>query len=550
MRAAVRHPDLTCTLWIDERGAGFCALGWARATGTPAAVITTSGTAVANLLPACIEAWRDTIPLVLVTADRPEELVEAGANQTLEQPDLLEGFTRSAADLQPDARISAADLRVAVQLALHGAFGIGPNGPVHLNLRFDEPLAPTEETYDSAWLADDSGDAFEPTAAAAPDIDATMLARLREHESGLIVACTPVGEAALRLAHTLGWPIYPDVRSDLRLGVPDALVWPHADRLLAQGWSPGAVLLLGPHVTSRDFLRWSQHAELAQILVVDVHDHRRDGWRLPPSMVWTDVAEADFEVGPWSKGPGSGALIRTVAEPAAWAQGAANALHELERSLDPLDIPATSHTQIANTIRTCVDEAGTLTEAFVARHVSQHVRDDGAIFLSNSMPIRDFGTFAAPDGPAVPVFANRGASGIDGILSTAAGIAAARGTATALVGDQAFLHDLNALAGIARLQPSLTIVLLNNGGGRIFSLLPIADDTETFSPWFDAQHTWRPGGACEVFGIARTLVDTRQEFIDAYAAAQQGDGPSVIEVVVDPANDAALRATLDAKLGA
>ena len=546
VRAAVRHPDVTCVLWIDERGAGFHALGHARATGVPAAVLTTSGTAVANLLPACLEAWRDNVPLVMLTADRPEEVVEAGANQTIEQPDLFDGFTRSAADLQPDPRIPAADVRAAVHLFLHGAFGVGPNGPVHLNVRFDEPLAPTEEPYDTAWLSDAAFAPFEASQPQPPDLDPTMLAGLRDNEIGLIVATASVGTAALRLAHRLGWPIYPDVRSDLRVGIEDKLLWPHADRLLAQGWSPHAVLLLGAHPTSADFLRWMQTAEVARILVVDEHDHRRDGWRLPPSMVWTDVAEEEFEVGPWSKGPQSGAMIRTVADPRAWAEAAAQALADVERPLAPLDIAATSHAAMVKATDAALADDVPLTEAFVARHVSRAVREDSAVFLSNSMPVRDFDRFAATDGPQVPVHTNRGVSGIDGILSTAAGTAAAHGHATALVGDQAFLHDLNALAGIARLQPHLTVVLLNNGGGRVFSLLPIADDRESFSPWFDAKHTWQLSGACEVFGIAYTHVDSRNTFADAYEASQQGQGPSVIEVLADPADDVALRAKVDA----
>lgn len=172
-----------------------------------------------------------------------------------------------------------------------------------------------------------------------------------------------------------------------------------------------------------------------------------------------------------------------------------------------------------------------LSEAFVAHHVSAHVRADGAIFLSNSLPVRTFGRFATTGGPRVPLFTNRGVSGIDGITSTAAGVALGHGAATALIGDQAFVHDLSALQNLARCQPTLTIVLINNGGGQIFAKLPIAQHDDIFSPWFDARHEHRLGPLCEVFGIAHTTVDTRAAFVEAYAASQRGAGPSVIEVL-------------------
>ena len=541
VRAAVQHEDAQCTLWLDERGAAFYAVGIARAQGIPAAVITTSGTAVANLLPACVEAFHDAVPLVLITADRPDALVQAGANQTIAQPNLFEGFVRSAADMQPDERIPAADVCAAIQLALHGAFGVGPNGPVHLNLRFDEPLAPTPDaSFGDSWLDAGTTEPFAVSQPATPDIDPTMLARLREASSGLVVTTAHVGDAGLELARTLGWPLYPDVRSDLRLATSEPWVWTHAPAHLGEGaWSPDVLLLLGPHPTDGRFLQWAAAASFDQILVVDEHDHRRDGFRLPPSMVWTDVAEEDFEVGPWSKGPRSGALIRTVAPPRAWAAQAAQLLRDDPGEKPDLTQVCAWQAELEQAAEEGLDAEAVpdLTGAVIARHISQAIRPDGAIVLSNSMPVRDFGRFAVSSGPAVPVHTNRGASGIDGILSLAAGVAGAHGPTTLLIGDQAFLHDLSALAGIARTRPPLTVVLQNNGGGQIFRMLPIAKHEDIFTPWFDATHDHLLGPLCEVFGIAHTTVDTRAEYVEAYAASQQGEGPSVIEAITSPLTD-------------
>lgn len=519
--AAAARGGVRTAIWIDERGAAFHALGLARASGVPAAVITTSGTAVASLLPAVVEASLDGVPLVLLTADRPPELRDVGANQTIEQRGIFGGYLRWSFDLPcPDDRLparmalTAAD--EAVRRALHEA------GPVQLNCPFREPLAPGAVPWERGCLEgtafwETSGIPFtilepggdEPEAATVEEL-ATMLAGATR---GLLVtgALEPAERVAvLELAEKLGWPWVTDVRSQLRLGVRANCHLPHLDRLFAadpERWRPDVVLQLGGSITSKRLQTFLDRGDAAQHLLIDAGRRRIDpGHRV--------TRRIDGRPCSWAL-----ALARALA-----ARGNAEAGEELRSLHDGLELA----------METGIEAGGMLSEPWVARWLTRRMDPEHGLFLSSSLPVREVDDYGALDGPPLRVAANRGASGIDGVIASAAGFARGSGRpCTLLIGDLAFLHDLNALAMLGEAIPALTIVVLNNGGGGIFSFLPIAEHREVFSPLFDTPHAFRFEGVSRGFGLRYALAESRPAFEEAYAGAIESGGHAVVEVSSD-----------------
>lgn len=505
------------TVWLDERGAAFHALGLARATGSPAAVITTSGTAVANLLPAVVEAAMDGVPLILLTADRPPELRDVGANQTIEQRGIFGGYLRWSFDLPcPDDRIPARMALTAVDEAVRRARR--DRGPVQLNCPFREPLAPDPAPWDEgclggteAWLA--SGEPFtrielrpgEPDAAAVDEL-ATLLA---DAQRGLLVCGATAWAdraAILELAEALGWPCVTDVRSGLRLGTPSAAHLPHLDRLFAaepDRWRPDVVLQLGGSLTSKRMRTFLDAGHAAEHVLIDPRRRRID----PGHRVTRRIEGA---IGEWCR-----ALVGRVRP-------------------RPASELASVHGRLESAMEAAIDAGGALSEPWVARWLTRRMRTEHGLFLSSSLPVREVDDYGALDGPALRVDANRGASGIDGVIATAAGVARGSGRpCTLLIGDLAFLHDLNALAMLVEGIPPLTIVVLNNGGGGIFAFLPIAEHAEVYSPLFDTPHALRFEGICRGFGLGYARAESRDQFADAYAAAVAEGAHAVIEVASD-----------------
>ena len=537
--AAVRSERLACTLWLDERGAAYHALGIARATGRPAALVCTSGTAAANYLPAVVEAAQDGVPLLVLTADRPPELLDTGANQAIRQSGIFGGFVRWAFDLPvPDPGFPAAALLSTVDHAVHRALG-PPAGPVHLNCMFREPLGPTG---DEPWPADvperwRAGDrpltayarpGGDPAAAAV----AAVAAALREARRGLLlVGQLPTAAdraAAARLAGRLGWPVAADVRSGLRLGAAPATLVPHLDQLLLapglrEAFAPDVVLHLGAQPVSK---------RLAQALAAR-----------PPA------ARIAVQENPFRSDPDHAVSLRLDASPGrlcelllaeglageggSWGAGLAAASARAGEQIDRFVAGAP------------------LGEIAVARLVSRELPDGHGLFLGNSMPIRDMDMYGAVRAGAVPVAANRGASGIDGTVSTAAGFAQGLGApATLVAGDLTVLHDLNALGELGVLARPLVVVLVNNGGGGIFHFLPIAAQGDLLDPWFTAPQTVNFGGVAQLFGIPHHRPGSAGEFVAAYREACAAGKPAVIEVRSDRVENLAAHRELGERIAA
>ncbi len=535
------------TTWLvhpDERAAAFVALGWGRASGRPAAVITTSGTAVANLLPAAVEADAAGVPLLLLTADRPPELRETGANQTIRQPGLFQTVARWAFDAPvPDV---ALDPAVILTTAAHAvARTLNPAGPVHLNLPFREPLGNEPDGTDAAaltahfprWTGTDR--AFTPTTVhTMPDADdvVDLAERLGGVERGLVVLGTTdspaAGVAAETLAERLGWPLLPDVasqcRTDRDADDPGPAV-AHYDLALAssafaEAHRPDAVVLIGGRPLSKRLLALIESGRPDPYVVVRPGPERFD-----PSHVASDRVVGD----------------------AMWWTGA------LARALPPAPAPGAWLTEwqgasIAAESAAVAEFGRGLNEPFVARTVA---RLAPILVVAASMPIRDVDLVAAASGAGERVFANRGASGIDGTVATAHGVA--RGLdepVVLLIGDLALIHDQTSLM-LLRSGPPVVVVVVNNDGGGIFHFLPVARgahplDADTFEAAMVAPHGLSFEHPAAQMGLAYHAPTTADAFEAALTEALASGASAVIEVRTDRAENAALHARIAASAAA
>ena len=512
---------------FDERGTAFAALGYARATGRPAAWITTSGTAVANGLPAVVEASTDGVPMILLTADRPPELRQTGSNQTIDQPDIFGDYVRWRFDLPaPDLAIDPAMVLTTIDQAAYRA-SRSPRGPVHLNLMFREPFLPETEDYPrgpSPWIERDVP--YTRYAATKPAVDATEMRALwqtlRQAKRGLVVAgrlaSRKQGEAVIRLAGSLGWPLLPDVGSQIRLGADSENLVPYYDVLLANesfsdAHEPEAVIHVGGRALSKRLEQFLGRSRPDPYAVV-----RENPFRLDPAHRVTHSIEADI-VG-FCAGMVEVATGDAASEDPSWVANWREASEKVGRCLDEISPSEPS-------------------EPFVARSLSRNVPGDHGLVVASSMPVRDLDAYAAAEGAPVPVAANRGASGIDGTIATAAGFARGLGRpVTLLIGDLALLHDLDSLAMLRDV--NVVVVVLNNDGGGIFSFLPVARRKEFFEPYFGTPQGVGFGPAAEMFGLGYERPRTTEEFLDAYACACACGRSSILEVRTDRQENARL----------
>lgn len=449
----------------DERAAAFMALGIGAASGVPAVVVTTSGTAAVELHPAVVEAHEAGVAMVVCTADRPPWLHGVGAPQTVDQHELYGTAVRLFAEPGVPDPADAGSWRALAAGAFTAAVG-SPPGPVHLNLAFDEPLVGTAEA-----LPPDPGVAVPP----APGVDdaaaasAAACATRWASRTGVIVAGGGIADpgGVLALAHRLGWPVLADPRSGTR--VPDGAVVAHFDALLrhdgfAAAAVPEVVVRLGSLPASKVLGTWLNAVDVDQV-GVDTHGRTYDPGRSLGAVV-------ACEPGAWCAAVAAHLGDGGAAPPAwtsRWRDAEAAARAVLADRLDTADAP---------------------TEPAVARAVAAAVPDGTTLVVSSSMPVRDVEWFAGVR-TGLTVVSNRGANGIDGVVSTAVGVALATGDpVTCLVGDVALLHDTNALLGLARRGCDVTVVVVDNDGGGIFSFLPQATavDAATFERLYGTPH--------------------------------------------------------------
>lgn len=488
---------------LDERSAAFTALGIGWATGVPAVVLCTSGTAATHFLGAVAEASLSHVPMLVLTANRPPELVDVGAPQAIDQTKLFGGAVRWFHDPGVPAEAAAGTWRSLARQAFAAATGARP-GPVHLDLPFREPLIGTADELPGASLGP-----VGPRGAAVPALRLGTLAMELERERGVIIAGHGVDDpqAVQRLADATQWPIIADPRSGCR-GLPSAVnafdaILRHED--LADAHRPEVVLHLGEPPASKVLGQWSAAAGGVQVRVLPV-PYVSDPWHAITHQVTSRVGELCDRLAKELRGAtGSDWGDR-------WQRFESAAQRVLGDEL-------------------AVDDPGrALTEPLVARIASE---TDGLLVVASSMPIRDVEWYGAPAGRAT-VVSNRGANGIDGTIGTAVGVALGAGRpVTVLLGDLALLHDATSLTGLAGRGVDLRIVVNDNDGGAIFSFLPQATalDADRFEQLFGTPQGTDLVALAGAHGLRACTVTTVGELRDALATP----GPSLIRVPGDRA---------------
>ena len=535
--AAAANDDFRVFSHLDERSSAFFALGRARRTGEVTPLVCTSGTAAANYHPAVMEADQARVPLLALTADRPPELRDSGANQTADQEKLFGDAVRWYRDLpepEPTER-KLRRLRTDAARAVHEA-ETAPAGPVHLNVPFRKPLEPVEVPGDvpadldrlaTAGREDAPFVATTPGHATLDDRAVASVAEALSVERGLIVAgpADPPGpdpEAITTLAHRTGFPVLADPLSGLRFGSATrvAPILGGYDGYLAgdatADWpDPEVVFRFGASPTSKPLRRYLAAADSRQLLVDPA-----GGWR-EATFTATDLIAADpsrlaVAVARRAAGPDSSEWRDRweTAERAHWAT---------------------------------VDDEARGFEGRVLADVAELAPEPSTVFVSNSMPVRDLDRFAEPAARSLTVLGNRGVSGIDGITSTALGAGSATTDQLTLVtGDLAFYHDSNGLLAIQRADVEATIVVVDNDGGGIFHMLPIEEFDPPFTDQFRTPHGLEFEHAADLYDLSFARVDgVGESFRDRYREATTTDGSHVIVVETDAAASHRVREELE-----
>jgi 2-succinyl-5-enolpyruvyl-6-hydroxy-3-cyclohexene-1-carboxylate synthase len=509
--ALARDGRLQVDVVLDERSAGFRALGVGRATGIPAFVGCTSGSAAANLLPAVVEAHHAGVPLLVCTADRPPELRDTGAGQTIDQTGLYGAAVRWFCDPGPplDQPDAGAVWRSLASRAFASAVGTPP-GPVHLNLPFREPLVPTGAPLVDAPGRDDGAPwtvAQPPRVYARAEVVERLAERVRRHRHGVLV----VGWGAEvepstvdAFARASGWPVLADAISGQRRG-------PHAvstyEALLrapafAGAHRPDVVVRIGAPLTSKLANAWLQRA--TRQVVVD------------PYAGWLDPAHTASELVVGEPAQVLDAVARVIGDPApatAWS----DSWHDAER-------------QARGAIDAVLDNAEAAYEGRILRDIAAAIRDDATLAVASSLPVRALEWCMAPR-EGLRVIANRGTNGIDGFVSTVMGVAASGRPVVGVCGDLCFLHDTNGLLGANDRGSDgapATFVVIDNEGGGIFSFLPPRELDE-----FEALFATPQGVDLVAVARAHGVPAERLDDLASLKGDVLGDGVRALVVPVD-----------------
>ena len=518
--AIARHPKAKFMVHYDERGAAFFALGHARATQMPAVLVCTSGTAVANYFPAVIEASMDNVPMIILSADRPPELIDVGANQAIFQEGIYGVYPRLALNLPPpEPKTSAVKILSLVAQMYDASTSVRP-GPVHLNCQFREPLLPRRVvgseslTYDAEWVKNNLRSASRSSATLPVSVEKLqhVLKQIKKSERGLIVVGRSVNQAynnsILQLSETLNFPVFPDVQSQLRFGTHPCVI-NHFDLALlseeAQQKRPDFVIHFGGAFTSKRLLTYLDDSNIFYVSVKETPE------RIDPSHQVSIELQTD--------------------------------INEFCQSMDSTKIETNDQwleswvmieIGIANTITNLIDHRSQLSEPGTSYRLSKIIPKPHALMLANSMSIREMEMFASTGQFEGQIFANRGSSGIDGLLATAVGYGAgSQKPVTILLGDLAFLHDLNSLQLIKNSEQPIIMVVMNNNGGGIFSFLPIRDETDVFETFFGTPHGLTLENAASMFGLSYSNPTDMGEFETMYSMAAKQGKSILIELFTD-----------------
>lgn len=515
---------------IDERSAAFFGLGMAKRLGKPVALLCTSGTAAANFYPAIVEAHLTHVPLVVLTADRPHELRDVGAPQAIDQNRLYGVYAKWFVEVAlPEATNGALRyVRALAGRAVAQAQSI-PAGPVHLNFPFREPLTPEPLTDQplpdlasrdsTAWYGRANGAPYievsnAPLAVPAPERMQQLAESLRAKTRGLILAGpqrnAALAEPLVRLARTLGYPILADPLSQVRTCERDPVLTSYDAFLRSEHFveraQPEVILRFGAMPTSKPVLLYlKRYADCPQMVI--------DG-----NMGWEEPTQL--------------ASMMVHADPAAFCENLLSLLKSREIRNAWMAAWQTAENITREVLQGAIEQFEPLFEGRVFPELAAALPEHATLYVGNSMPVRDLDTFFWRRGGHLRILGNRGANGIDGLTSCALGASAvSEGEPTVLVvGDLSFLHDLNGLLAAQLHNLNLTVVLINNDGGGIFSFLPQANYPAHFEQLFGTPSGLDFRAAAQLYGGTFWRIERWEQFREALSQSFTGGGLHIIEV--------------------
>ncbi|MFB5282452.1 2-succinyl-5-enolpyruvyl-6-hydroxy-3-cyclohexene-1-carboxylic-acid synthase [Peribacillus sp. Hz7] len=507
------HPDIEVHLNVDERSAAFFALGLAKALGEPVAMICTSGTAAANYYPAIVEAYYGRVPLLVLTADRPHELRYVGAPQAIDQIELYGKHVKWSVEMAlPEQTAEMTNYARTVGARAVATAALSPAGPVHLNFPLREPLVPDMKKAkeyrkeSSAVLIEDGVRTLAQSHVKA------LASTLTEAKRGIIVVGElkddSVSEAIVALSEQLAFPILADPLSLLRSGThkQEQIIETYdtflRDDIAKEMLNPDLVLRFGAMPVSKALLLFLKKHHSAKHLVVDDGAGWREPAGLATNMIYSEVSTFCSDMLNQLSG------IRDVTWLQRW-QAVNTATKEALYSLR--------------------DDAE-LSEGKLFLLLNELMPTHSTLFVGNSMPIRDLDTFFFNNEKQIRTLANRGANGIDGVVSTALGVSTVSEHTVLAIGDLSFYHDMNGLLAAKLQKQNMTIVLINNDGGGIFSFLPQANEKEYFELLFGTPHGLDFAHAAALYGAKYNKVTNWEEFGQVFTQSFTIPGLKVIEV--------------------
>lgn len=510
------HPKLKVHIQIDERSAGFFALGMAKAIKKPVALLCTSGTAAANYYPAVIEANYSRVPLIVITADRPHELREVGAPQAIDQIHLYGKHVKAFYEMPlPEKEISIIRfVRMTCARAV-GTACSNPTGPVHLNIPFREPLIPSLENED-LFKVEERTDRYVQIETGSWTIDQAQFAelahQLSDHRNGVII-CGPMDDDHFKdeiiyLAEKLSFPILADPLSQLRSGEHDhSQIVDSYDNFLRnevtkQYLKPDIILRFGAMPVSKALSIFLKENHTAKHFVVDGGSGWRDPSALASNMIFCD--EAIF----------CKSIISLLSE------SLENKMLEKWKAIN----------EVAKEQMLMVRDLTDMDEGKLFALLVDILPQNSTLFVGNSMPIRDLDSFFYSNQKSIRVMANRGANGIDGIISSALGAAVYSEKMYLVLGDLTFYHDLNGLLASKLLDIDLTIIIINNNGGGIFSFLPQANHPKNFELLFGTPLDLDFEHVVKMYNGSFMKTENWDDFLSAFSTTKKESGLKVLEV--------------------
>ncbi|WLD92478.1 2-succinyl-5-enolpyruvyl-6-hydroxy-3-cyclohexene-1-carboxylic-acid synthase [Alkalihalobacillus sp. AL-G] len=516
-----QHPDVRVWLNVDERSAAFFALGIAKAKQQPVALVCTSGTAAANYYPAVIEAYESRVPLLVLTADRPHELRDVSAPQAIDQLHLYGKYVKWFHEMAiPDNSDDVLHYVRSTAARSSATTLSGKKGPVHLNFPLREPLVPDYQN-DEAFCAGKSKDTpFVQLATGRRDLEDNEYSRFGEQLSdanrGLIV-CGPgdykhASQSISDLAEALHFPILADPLSPMRYGTHSKdHVIENYDALLKseiiQKWNPELIIRFGAMPVSKPYLQFIKKHEECAHLIID----EGDGWREPTHL--------------------GGSLI--YVDPDRFARRLLDSIRSDKRDANWFEDWKNANTIVLEVKHQYTEATENRFEGKIFSQLEKTLPEHTNLFVGNSMPIRDLDSFFGKTRCNIRTFANRGANGIDGVVSSALGIAATGERTVLVIGDLSFYHDMNGLLAAKLHDLDLTIILVNNSGGGIFSFLPQSKHSDHFEHLFGTPIGIPFEKAASMYDGEYVLAENWNEFDKACERSLSEKGLHVIELQTD-----------------